>query len=85
MIRSYGVGTGASKDAGARAIAAGAEYAGRELAFRVFLDPDEVGRLGSYDLVIARMRLLGSDATFGIEVIIPPPLDEKAGRESDAQ
>ncbi len=49
-----------------------AEDAGRELTIRVFLDPDEAGRRGAFDAVLAVMRLLDKAVPFGLEVVVPP-------------
>lgn len=50
----------------------------RPLQFRLFLDPDTAGRDGTYDLILALLRLLDGGAAFGIEVVIPPPRADKA-------
>ncbi len=63
---------------GLRRLAEQAGDSDRPLTFRLFLDPDASGRAGAYDLLLALMRLLDGGAVFGIEVIVPPPLDDKA-------
>ena len=54
-----------------------AEEAGRELTIRIFLDPDEAGRRGAFDAVLAVMRLLDSAPPFRLEIIVPPEEDKK--------
>jgi len=55
-----------------------AAQADRPLHLRLFLDPDAAGRSGAYDLTVELMRMLDRGAVFGIEIIAPPPLDDKA-------
>ena len=49
----------------------------RELIIRIFLDPDEAGRRGAFDAVLAVMRLLDGAATFDLKVVVPPREDTK--------
>lgn len=55
-----------------------ATQADRPLHFRLFLDPDNAGRDGAYDVILSLLRLLGGGAAFGIEVVVPPAQADKA-------
>lgn len=61
-----------------RRLAARASESDCLLSFRLFLDPDAAGRDGAYDLIVALLRLLDGGAAFEVEVVVPPPLDDKA-------
>lgn len=55
-----------------------AENAESALTFRLFLDPDEAGRKGAFDTLLALLRLLDRDALFDVDVIVPDHGEVKA-------